>query len=143
MITNHYEQRYVPYQDLTDDEWVKLYNYLSDYAYIYLFDNDSIVKLLASELMGFMLTHLEGKAQASLGISSKSTEYLKKRKYTYLSGRGTEIPLIFEAFKFRKEDRILPKFATSFVFELWKKKNASENYSRKDFYLRVFLDDEP
>jgi hypothetical protein len=77
-----------------------------------------------------MLTHFEGKAQASIGISSKSTEYLKRRKYTYLSGRGTEIPMIFEAFKFRKQDRILPKFATSFVFELWKKKNASENYSR-------------
>jgi hypothetical protein len=133
----------VPYQDLSPDEWIKLYNYLSDYAYIYLFENDSIVKLLASELMGFMLTHLEGKAKASLGISSKSTEFLKKRKYTYLSGRGTEIPMIFEAFKFRKEDRIIPKFATSFVFELWKKKNASENYSRKDYYLRVFLDDKP
>jgi hypothetical protein len=90
-----------------------------------------------------MLTHFEGKAQASIGISSKSTEYLKRRKYTYLSGRGTEIPMIFEAFKFMKEDRILPKFATSFVFELWKKKNSSENYSRQDFYLRVFLDDKP
>jgi hypothetical protein len=143
MITNHFEQRYTPYEDLSETEWIKLYNYLSDYLYIYLFGNDSIVKLLASEFMDYMLTHLEGKAQASLGISSKNTEFLKKRKYTYLSGRGTEIPMIFEAFKFRKEDRILPKFATSFVFELWKKKSASENYSRNDFYLRVFLDDEP
>ena len=120
----------MPYQDLTTEEWIKLYNYLSDYAYIYLFENDSVVKMLSSELMDFMLGHFEGKAKASLGISQKSTEYLKKRKYTYLSGRGTEIPMIFEAFKFDKDERILPKFATSFVFELWKKKNASENYSR-------------
>jgi hypothetical protein len=31
MITNDFEQRYTPYQELTDEEWIKLYNYLSDY----------------------------------------------------------------------------------------------------------------
>ncbi len=143
MITNNFEQRYVPYQQLTPDEWIKLYNYLSDYAYIYLFESDSIVKVLSSELMEFMLTNFEGKAKASLGLTSKNTEYLKRRKYSYLSGRGTEIPMIFQAFKLREEDRIIPKFATSFVFELWKKKNASNTYNRNDFYVRIFLDDKP
>ena len=95
MITNDFEQRYVPYQPLTKDEWVKLYKYLSDYAYIYLFESDSVVKVLASELMNFMLAHFEGRAKASVGITSKNTEYLKKRKYIYFSGRGTEIPMIF------------------------------------------------
>ena len=72
-----------------------------------------------------MLNHFEGKAKATLGQTTKTNEYLKRHKYTYLSGRGTEIPMIFQAFRLSEEDRILPKFATSFVFEFWKKRNAS------------------
>lgn len=46
---------------------------------------------------------------------------MKNRKYSYLSGRGSEIPMIFQAFKLAKEDRILPKFDTSFVFEFYQR----------------------
>jgi hypothetical protein len=74
---------------------MKLYNYLNDFAYIYLFDSDQIVKVLSSELLSFMLNHFDGKAKATMGQMSKANEYFKKRKYTYLSGRGTEIPMIF------------------------------------------------
>ena len=62
MITNHYEQRYTPYQELTDEEWIKLYNYLSDYLYVYLFSSDSIVKVLSSELFSFIITRFDGRA---------------------------------------------------------------------------------
>ncbi len=62
MITNHYEQRYTPYQELTDEEWIKLYNYLSDYLYVYMFSNESIVKVLSSELFSFIITRFDGRA---------------------------------------------------------------------------------
>ena len=95
MITNDYEQRYTPYQELTDEEWIKLYNYLSDYAYVYLFGTDSINKILASELFKFIISRFDGRAQAMLGQTSKANEFMKNRKYTFLPGRGTEIPMIF------------------------------------------------
>lgn len=62
MINNHYEQRYTPYQELTDEEWIKLYNYLSDYLYVYLFSSDSIIKVLSSELFSFIITRFDGRA---------------------------------------------------------------------------------
>jgi hypothetical protein len=42
-----------------------------------------------------MLAHFDGRAKATVSQISKEKEYLKNRKYTYLSGRGTEIPMIF------------------------------------------------
>lgn len=70
---------------------------------------------------------------------------MKNRRYTYLSGRGTEIPMIFQSFKLSDEDRILPRFATSFVFEFWQYKSSltSNDYDPKNYYVRIYLDDEP
>ena len=130
---------------MTDEEWIKLYNYLSDYAYVYLFSTDSIVKVLSSELFSFLIARFDGRAKALLGQTSKATEFLKYRKYSYLSGRGTEIPMIFQSFKLSEGDRILPKFATSFVFEFWQFANTSlaATFDPSNYYLRIFLDDQP
>jgi hypothetical protein len=70
---------------------------------------------------------------------------MKNRKYTYLSGRGTEIPMIFQSFKLSEDDRILPKFATSFVFEFWQfnKSLGSNDYDPSNYCVRIFLDDQP
>lgn len=84
-----------------------------------MFSSDSLNKVLTSELFNFVLSRFDGKAHISDGHISKATEFLKDRKYTYLSGRGSEIPLIFQSFHLLEKDRILPKFATSFVFEFY------------------------
>ena len=69
---------------------------------------------------------------------------MKNRKYSYLSGRGSEIPMIFQAFKLAKEDRILPKFDTSFVFEFYQREaELSSDFNRSNFYMRILLDDKP
>ena len=73
-----------------------------------MFGTDSLTKVLSSELMSFILNRFESKAKVSNGIVSKSSEFMKNRKYSYLSGRGSEIPMIFQALKLAKEDRILP-----------------------------------
>ena len=95
MKTNTFEQRYVPYEEVSEEDWAKMEEYLSDYMYIYMFGTDSLTKVLTSELFSFMFNRLESKAKISEGIVSKNTEFMKKRKYSYLSGRGSEIPLIF------------------------------------------------
>ena len=53
--------------------------------------------------------------------------------------------MIFQSFKLREDDRILPKFATSFVFEFWQMKESlsSLDYDPKNYYVRIFLDDQP
>lgn len=119
---------------------------MSDYLYVYLFSSDSIVRVLSSELFSFIISRFDGRAQALLGQTSKATEFLKNRKYTYLSGRGTEIPMIFQSFKLSEDDRILPKFATSFVFEFWQYNSSltsTADYNPSNYYVRIFLDDQP
>ncbi len=130
---------------MTDEEWIKIYNYISDYAFVYLFNTDSIVKVLSSELFSFLIARFDGGAKALLGQTSKAKEFLKQRKYSYLSGRGTEIPIIFKSFKLSEGDRILPKFATSFVFEFWQFTNTTSaaTFDLSKYYLRIFLDDQP
>ena len=62
MITNHYEQRYTPYQELTDEEWIKVEVAMKDLIlYVYLFSNESIVKVLSSELFSFIITRFDGR----------------------------------------------------------------------------------
>lgn len=120
MQTNDFEKRYVWYS-ITDEEWERFYSYLSDYLYEYMFANDSLNRIVSSELFSFIMGRFEGRAKASLGITDKSSKFLKHRKYSYVSGRGSEIPMIFQSLKLAKEDRILPKFASSFVFEFYQR----------------------
>ena len=63
MITNKFEQRYIPYEEVSDEEWAMMQQYLSDYMYIYMFGTDSLTKVLSSELMSFILNRFESKAK--------------------------------------------------------------------------------
>lgn len=63
--------------------------------YIYMFGTDSLLKVLSSELFSFIINRFDTRAKvSSLGLVKKGTEFMKYRKYSYLSGRGTEIPMI-------------------------------------------------
>jgi hypothetical protein len=90
-----------------------------------MFGTDSLLKILSSELFNFLLYRFDNKAKISQGIVKKGAEFMKSRKYSYLSGRGSEIPMIFQSFKLDKEDRILPKFSSSFVFEFYERSNIT------------------
>ena len=52
--------------------------------YIYMFGNDSLTKLLTSELFSFIVDRFDTKAKVSSGITQKGSEFMKNRKYSYL-----------------------------------------------------------
>jgi len=54
--------------------------------------------------------------------------------------------MIFQSFKLSKADKILPGFATSFVFEFYQRGNTLNNtseYDRSNYYIRILLDEKP
>lgn len=108
MTTNEFEQRYTPYAKVTKEEWDRLFSYLVDYLYEYMFGNDTLNRILSSELFRYIMDHFDNKAKAALGMTSKNTAFMDKRKYSYISGRGSEMPMILQALKIAKENRMLP-----------------------------------
>lgn len=88
MTTNEFEQRYTPYDKVSPEEWDMLLSYLRDYLYEYMFGNDTLNRILSSELFAFILSRFDDKARVELGMTTKNTQFLKKRKYSYLSILG-------------------------------------------------------
>jgi hypothetical protein len=72
MTTNEFEQRYTPYS-ITKEEWQQLFNYLRDYLYEYMFGNDTLNRILSSELFTFIMNRFDDKARAELGMTTKNT----------------------------------------------------------------------
>lgn len=126
------------------EELRAVHSYVLNYLYVFMFGNDMINRILASEIFSFIHRKFNEKARIlHYDDGGGENRFMEKRKYTMLSGRGTEIPLIIRFLGLNELDWILPQFTSSIVFELYQKRNTSDSMQQtmSNYYVKLKIDD--
>ncbi len=139
LLHRNLENRYLPYPDMTVDDWSLLQFYARNYTYNFLAGNDSLTVLGNTALFREIVSTFE---QRAIEWANGTAGNLK-----YHLNFGTPLTLFqilrgFNLSYYEWQNHLVPHVASSILIELYAT-HVNDTYSRANYLVSISIDDVP